>query len=143
VVGEHGRLSVRCRRRVWAGDAGAQLPEPGTDPSASSAAAFVVNVSPSTWSGRTKPFATSQTTRADIVSVLPEPAPATTTAGASGAPITAACSAVGGGRPSAAASVGVTSPTSTVLPIAPATSFEPPTERALASVRFGANRWPL
>jgi len=54
--------------------------------------------------GRHLPVATNHTTRDTIVSVLPEPAPATTTAGASGAVITASCSAVGGGRPSAAAS---------------------------------------
>jgi hypothetical protein len=71
---------------------------------ASSPAAFVVNVRPRTWSGRTSSLATSQSTRADIVSVLPEPAPATTTAGPSGAPITAACSAVGTGSRNASAS---------------------------------------
>ena len=49
---------------------------------ASSPAALRVNVRPSTRSGRTSPLATSQTTRAAIVSVLPEPAPATTTIGA-------------------------------------------------------------
>jgi hypothetical protein len=48
--------------------------------------------------------ATSQTTRAAMVSVLPAPAPATTSAGRAGAAITAACSSVGGGRPSAVAS---------------------------------------
>ena len=70
---------------------------------ASSPAALVVNVRPRIWSGRTSSLATSQSTRADIVSVLPEPAPATTTAGPSGAPITAACSAVGAGSRSATA----------------------------------------
>ena len=48
-------------------------------------------------------FATSQTTRAAIVSVLPLPAPATTSAGSSGASMTAVCSRVGGNWPSAAA----------------------------------------
>ncbi len=62
---------------------------------ASSPAALRVKVSPSTSSGRTNSFATSQSTRAAIVSVLPEPAPATTSAGASGASITARCSSVG------------------------------------------------
>ena len=71
--------------------------------SASSPAALRVNVSPSTSSRRTMPFATSQTTRAAIVSVLPLPAPATTSAGASGASMTAVCSSVGGNWPSAAA----------------------------------------
>ncbi|CPU66881.1 Uncharacterised protein [Mycobacteroides abscessus] len=41
----------------------------------------------------------SQTTRAAIVSVLPEPAPATTSVGSSGASITSTCSGVGRGRP--------------------------------------------
>jgi hypothetical protein len=63
-----------------------------------------VNVSPSTRSGRTIPFATSQTSRAAIVSLLPEPAPAITAIGASGAAITAACSAVGAAAPSSRAS---------------------------------------
>ena len=67
-------------------------------------AALRVNVRPRTCSGSTCPVATSQTTRAAIVSVLPAPAPATTSAGRAGAAITAACSSVGGGRPSAAAS---------------------------------------
>ena len=44
--------------------------------SASSAAAFLVNVRPSTRSGRTFPLATSHTSRAAIVSLLPDPAPA-------------------------------------------------------------------
>ena len=50
-----------------------------------------------------EPFATSQTHAAAIVSVLPLPAPATTSAGASGASMTAVCSSVGGNWPSAAA----------------------------------------
>jgi hypothetical protein len=58
-----------------------------------------VKVRPSTCSGSTIPFATSQTTRAAIVSVLPEPAPATTSSGPGGASMTAACSGVGSGRP--------------------------------------------
>ena len=37
----------------------------------------------------------SHTTRAAIVSVLPDPAPATTSAGSSGASMTATCSSVG------------------------------------------------
>src|SRR5580700_6197983 len=72
--------------------------------SASSAAAFLVKVSPSTRSGRTIPLATSQTSRAAIVSLLPEPAPATTASGPSGAAITAACSGVGSGTRSSRAS---------------------------------------
>ena len=40
-----------------------------------------MKVRPSTWSGSTSPLATSHTTRAAIVSVLPEPAPATTSSG--------------------------------------------------------------
>ena len=58
---------------------------------ASSAVALVVKVSPSTSPGATRPVATSQTTRAAITVVLPEPAPATTTAGSSGAVIAANC----------------------------------------------------
>jgi len=72
--------------------------------SPSSAAAFLVKVSPSTRSGRTIPFATSQTSRAAMVSLLPEPAPAITAIGPGGAPITAACSAVGSAMPSRRAS---------------------------------------
>ncbi|MFU0804539.1 MAG: hypothetical protein ACFWTS_03390 [Pseudoclavibacter caeni] len=64
---------------------------------ASSPAAFRVKVSPSTWSGRTTRLATSQTTRRAIVSVLPAPAPAMTSAGRSSAnSMTARCSGVGG-----------------------------------------------
>ena len=44
---------------------------------------------------QTRPLATSQTTRAAIVSVLPLPAPATTSMGRSGASMTAVCSGVG------------------------------------------------
>ena len=91
-------------------------PEPPTRPTrrsassldrtlvASSAAALRVNVRPSTRSGWTRPFATSQTSLAAIVSLLPEPAPAMTASGASGAPMTAACSGVGSATPSNRAS---------------------------------------
>jgi hypothetical protein len=48
-------------------------------------------------------LATSQTRRAAIVSLLPDPAPAITAIGASGAPITAACSGVGSGMRSSRA----------------------------------------
>ena len=72
--------------------------------SANSAAAFLVKVRPSTRSGRTIPLATSQTIRAAIVSLLPEPAPAMTASGLSGAEITAACSGVGSGSRSSRAS---------------------------------------
>ena len=72
--------------------------------SANSAAAFLVKVRPSTRSGRTIPLATSQTSRAAIVSLLPEPAPAMTASGPSGAEITAACSGVGSGSRSSRAS---------------------------------------
>ena len=72
--------------------------------SANSAAAFLVKVRPSTRSGRTIPLATSQTIRAAIVSLLPEPAPAMTASGLSGAEITAACSGVGSGSRSNRAS---------------------------------------
>ena len=79
--------------------------------SANSAAAFLVKVRPSTRSGRTIPLATSQTSRAAIVSLLPEPAPAMTASGPSGAEITAACSGVGSGSRSSRASwVGGTGP---------------------------------
>ena len=71
---------------------------------ASSAAAFLVNVSPSARSGWTRPFAASQTSLAAIVSLLPEPAPAITASGASGALMTAACSGVGSSTPSSRAS---------------------------------------
>jgi hypothetical protein len=50
------------------------------------------------------PLATSQTSRAAIVSLLPEPAPAMTASGPSGAAITAACSGVGSGSRSSRAS---------------------------------------
>ena len=63
-----------------------------------------MKVSPSTRSGRTIPLATSQTSRAAIVSLLPEPAPAMTASGPSGAAITAACSGVGSGNRSSRAS---------------------------------------
>ena len=57
----------------------------------SSPADLVVKVSPSTWSGVTCPVTTSQITRAAIREVLPEPAPAITTAGSSGALIASHC----------------------------------------------------
>ena len=65
---------------------------------ASPDAALRVKVRPRICSGRTSPFATRNSTRAAIVSVLPDPAPATTSAGASGASMTAACSSVGRGQ---------------------------------------------
>src|SRR3954452_24367997 len=62
----------------------------------SSPAALRVKVSPSTASGATSWLATSQATRAAMVSVFPEPAPATTTSGRStGADTTPACSGDG------------------------------------------------
>ena len=64
-------------------------------------AALRVNVSPSTSPGVAYPLATSHTTRAAIVSVLPAPAPAMTTSGPGGAAITAACSSVGSKSPNA------------------------------------------
>ena len=57
----------------------------------SSAAALRVKVRPSTSSGRTAPVPTSQTTRAAITVVLPEPAPAMITPGSSGAVIASSC----------------------------------------------------
>ena len=48
-------------------------------------------------------MATSQTTLAAIVSVLPAPAPAITTSGPGGAAMTAACSSVGAKSPRAEA----------------------------------------
>ena len=63
-----------------------------------------MNVSPSTRSGWTRPFATSQTSLAAIVSLLPDPAPAITASGSSGALMTAACSGVGSSTPSSRAS---------------------------------------
>ena len=57
----------------------------------SSAAALRVKVSPSTSSGRTAPVPTSQTTRAAITVVLPDPAPAMITPGSSGAVIASSC----------------------------------------------------
>ena len=63
---------------------------------ASSAAALFVNVRPSTSSGRTAPVPTSHTTRAAITVVLPDPAPAMTTPGSSGAVIAATCWSVNG-----------------------------------------------
>ena len=72
--------------------------------SPSSPAALRVKVTPRTWSGATTPLATSQTTRSTMVAVLPEPAPATTSRGVSGAEITADCWAVGRLPPSSSAS---------------------------------------
>ena len=54
-----------------------------------------MKVKPKISSGRTILLATSHNTRALIVSVLPEPAPAMTTAGSSGALMIAICSGVG------------------------------------------------
>ena len=59
-------------------------------------AAFRVKVRPNTWSGSMRPLATSHTTRAAMVSVLPAPAPATTSMGPRSACITVACCSVGG-----------------------------------------------
>ena len=67
--------------------------------SASSPAALRVKVRPSTCPARPARSRPASTTRAAIVSVLPEPAPATTSSGASGASITAACSGVGRRQP--------------------------------------------
>ena len=63
---------------------------------ASSEAALEVKVRPRTSSGRTCPVPTSQTTRAAISVVFPEPAPAMTTAGSSGAVTAANCWALSG-----------------------------------------------
>ena len=71
--------------------------------SASSPAALRVNVRPSTDSGGTSPLTTSQTTREAIVSVLPDPAPATTSTDESGCSMTRTCSGVGRGSPNASA----------------------------------------
>ncbi len=75
----------------------------------SSAAALLVNVSPSTRSGATRPVPTSHTTRAAITVVLPDPAPATITTGSSGAVIAASCSSVYGTPSSATRSDGLRS----------------------------------
>ncbi len=64
--------------------------------SASSPAALLVKVRPSTCSGATWPVPTSHTTRAAITVVLPDPAPATITCGAGGAVMQAVCSGVNG-----------------------------------------------
>ena len=75
-VVEHDR-AVLGRRRPDAGLA--QRGAAGADSrSDSSPAALRVKVRPSTSSGRTRSLATSQTTRAAMVSVFPDPAPATT-----------------------------------------------------------------
>ena len=63
---------------------------------ASSEAALEVKVRPRISSGRTRPVPTSHTTRAAISVVLPEPAPAITTAGSSGAVTAANCCALSG-----------------------------------------------
>src|SRR5690606_31544636 len=55
-----------------------------------------VNVRPSTSEGRTWAVPTSHTTRAVITVVLPEPAPATTTPGRSGAVTISSCSSLNG-----------------------------------------------
>src|SRR5699024_9019788 len=76
----------------------------------SSDLALRVKVSPRICSGRTYPLATSHTTREAMVSLLPEPAPAMTTAGSKGAETTWDCSAVGSGcRRRRASSAGVNS----------------------------------
>ncbi len=69
----------------------------------SSPAALRVKVTPRISSGRASPLATSHATRSDMVVVLPEPAPATTSRGVNGDAITAACCSVGGKSPSASA----------------------------------------
>ncbi len=56
----------------------------------------MVKVRPSTSCGATSPVATSQTTRAAITVVLPEPAPAITTCGARGAVTAANCWSLNG-----------------------------------------------
>lgn len=79
-------------------------------------AALRVKVRPSTSSGRTRPLATIQTTRAAMVSVLPAPAPATTSNGPRGAAMISDCSSVGGNWPRATAtSAGLTRATSLIL----------------------------
>jgi hypothetical protein len=75
----------------WPSSTPARSRAPATR-AANSAAAFLVKVRPSTWSGRTWPVPTSQTTRAAITVVFPEPAPAMMTAGSSGAVMAASCS---------------------------------------------------
>ena len=62
----------------------------------SSWVALVVKVSPSTSWGATSPVATSHTTRAAITVVFPDPAPAITTCGASGAVTAANCWSLSG-----------------------------------------------
>ena len=74
----------------------ARAPNRSRTRSLSSLAALRVKVSPRIASGSTIRFATSQETRAAMVSVLPDPAPATTTSGRSaGAETTRACSGEG------------------------------------------------
>ena len=92
-VVEHGRAVLgsaapRCPPRA----ASASRADSRSD---SSPAALRVKVRPSTSSGCTRSLATSHTTRAAIVSVLPDPAPATTSRGRRGASMTATCSGVG------------------------------------------------
>ena len=82
--------------------------------SASSPAALRVKVRPRISSARTRPFATSQSTRIDMVSVLPLPAPATTSAGDAADSTTRAWSGVGGNRSSALAITSAERPSSGV-----------------------------
>src|SRR5690606_20114849 len=86
----------------------------------SSMAALRVKVRPRTSAGSTSPLATSQTTRAAIVSVLPDPAPATTRWASGGASMTAACCGVGGGVPTAWARSAADQRTVVVVTAAPA-----------------------
>src|SRR6187399_1920452 len=69
----------------------------------SSPAALRVNVRPRISLGLTTSLASSHSTRLAIVSVLPLPAPATTSEGLSGASMTARCCCVGRGLCSASA----------------------------------------
>src|SRR5690554_2421679 len=71
--------------------------------SASSPAALRVKVRPRISPGLTCPLASSQSTRFAMVSVLPLPAPATTSAGVRSASMTARCCSVGRNMPSASA----------------------------------------
>ena len=74
----------------------ASAPSRSRTRSLSSLAALRVKVRPRIASGSTIRLATSHDTRAAIVSVLPDPAPATTTSGRSvGAATTRACSGDG------------------------------------------------
>src|SRR5690554_3296151 len=71
--------------------------------SASSPAALRVKVRPRISPGFTCPLASSQSTRFAMVSVLPLPAPATTSAGERSASMTARCCSVGRNMPRASA----------------------------------------